>query len=190
MALSNWDTLAVNEEGKSITGTFISPSGVVVEIYKNYIAVRDPQAWKEGCGFSEPTIMVVNEGNFTYKDVQILATRGPKEGIYLAVTSGHFSDKTLKCMLGIGCYGFDVDKWVGIEDREIDYLQSKLEKWAYNYDIDPEVAKISLDKSTRYNQGDAYFANNLGTDIPNSPPGKSDEPMILDVIGKITGENE
>ena len=37
MALSNWDAMAMNEEGAPIAARWRSRAGVEVEIYKNWI---------------------------------------------------------------------------------------------------------------------------------------------------------
>ncbi len=106
MALSNWDTLAIDHEGKSTNGVFISPLGVQVEIYKNWLYVRDEKAWQEGGSYIEPTIMHINEGNLHYKDVDILAKRGPQKGIYVLVYSGWEHSNTFVAMAGSGVSGY------------------------------------------------------------------------------------
>ena len=57
MALSNWDTFAVDEKGEPTDGRFTSALGVEVEIYKNWLYVRDEQAWRDGGRFVSPTVM-------------------------------------------------------------------------------------------------------------------------------------
>lgn len=144
MALSNWDTLAVDEAGEPTNGVFASPLGVTVEIYKNWLYVRDPRGWQEGA-FTEPTVMQVDSGHLIYKDVQITATRGPKSGIYCVVESAIYppdlgtdcprcTEKWHKAecpdyvpvrhlvMAGIGCSGYVGKKWVGIADAEKKFL--------------------------------------------------------------------
>lgn len=97
MALSNWDTLAVDEKGVSTNGVFISPSGVQVEFYKNWLYVRE--------AVEKTPELKVNAGDLSYKDVLIKAWRGPSSGVYAAVWSG-FGEK-LTGMLGCGIYGFE-----------------------------------------------------------------------------------
>src|SRR5271154_4408257 len=83
MALSNWDTLAVDEKGEPCSGSFVSPLGIEIEIYKNWLYVRDAKAWVESdhC-FTNDTIMQIENGKLRYKDVEITAIRGPKNGVY------------------------------------------------------------------------------------------------------------
>jgi hypothetical protein len=157
MALSNWDTLAVDENSKSTNGVFESALGVTVEIYKNWLYVRDPKAWQEGGAFVEPTIMEVHDGSFRYKDVQIVAKRGPKTGVYAVVWTQTFPDvpstaekdcedcgakageahnsscKTYgepswKIMAGIGCYGYEGDEFVGVDVAEIEFLRAMIDE--------------------------------------------------------------
>jgi hypothetical protein len=110
MALSNWDTYALNLKGEPSDGTFTSPAGISVEFYKNWLYVHDPRAWHEGLGFVKPVIMEVNHGQLRYGDVNVVSARGPQNGIYAAVWSGWESAKEpeqqLRGMVGIGCSGF------------------------------------------------------------------------------------
>lgn len=145
MALSNWDTLALNEKGESTNGVFTSPLGVTVEIYKNWLYVRDPKAWQEGGSYVHPVVMEVQKGSFHYKDVQIEAIRGPKNGIYCVVSCTRYQDQPkatpedpkpayvppiVTAMVGIGCYGYGGeygDEWIGIDDTEKDFLAGWLQ---------------------------------------------------------------
>lgn len=90
MALSNWETLAVNAKGEPINGVFVSKLGVSVEFYKNWLYVRDPKGWLEGGHFIEPTVMKVESCELAYKDVRIIAKRGPQDGIYAVIYSQRF----------------------------------------------------------------------------------------------------
>jgi hypothetical protein len=106
MALSNWDTLAVDETGQATNGVFESPLGVKVQIYKNWLYVTDPRAWREGGAFVANTIMEVNEGYLRYLDISIWAKRGLKNGVYAVVWTHKYNPFEVKCMIGIGCSGY------------------------------------------------------------------------------------
>ncbi len=150
MALSNWDTLALDESGRPTNGVFTSPLGIVVEIYKNWLYVRDSKGWESGGGYVEPTIMEIQHGSLSYKDVQISAIRGPKNGVYCVVQSAVYPTPIagvcptcqakkggwhgVKCpsfvrvkhlvMVGIGCYGYsESGDWLGVEaaDKQLLY---------------------------------------------------------------------
>lgn len=51
MALSSYATMAFTHEGKPNNGAYISPCGVNVEVYKNWIYIYDEKAWQENGGF-------------------------------------------------------------------------------------------------------------------------------------------
>ncbi len=131
MALSNWDTLAVDLDGKPVDGTFTSPLGITVEFYKNWIYVHDPKGWQEGGHFVHDTVMQVQEGKFTYQDVSVEAIRGPQEGIYAVVYWNSFKKdengiyvKKMTGMVGCSVYGTVKSKWVGVSKNCVKFLQS------------------------------------------------------------------
>lgn len=240
MALSNWDTLAVDHKGESVGGSWTSPAGVTVEFYKNWLYVRHPKAWTKASSFIKPVIMQINSGDFTYLDVNIHAVRGPKNGVYAAIWTSKYQEQskekgapyvppTVTGMVGIGCYGFknevdlvlaekgrkpepgdfwnshqsnksgewrhflenwrevngaltkvesieykgyDLDDlWVGVEKAEIEFLQKFLKD--EDNGIPEELGNIDLTKATRFNQGDAFFAEKLGAPLPGTLPGES-----------------
>lgn len=45
VALSNWDTLAIDHNNNSINGVIKSKMGVTVRIYKNWLYIEDNIAW-------------------------------------------------------------------------------------------------------------------------------------------------
>lgn len=254
MALSNWDTLAVNQTGESTNGVFVSPLGVSVEFYKNWLYVRDKQGWNKGGRFVEPTVMQVEHGVLHYKDVSITAIRGPQNGVYAVVQSTvyppHLTEDCAKCkakakayrheqncpdfvdtkyfvMVGCGVYGYSGEDWVGVDDESkkflVDWIQKSeqeefpvprqlVNKLATEGDIrahfaskgqrvtriteenvyiayeshlfEDHVRGVDLSKALRFNQGDAYFANKLGTDIPATEPGTAEEPWMTQMLKK------
>lgn len=133
MALSNWDTAAIDLNGNPSNGVFISPKGVIVEFYKNWIYVRDKKAWTKNLGTSDHMVMTVNEGNLTYKDVNIIAKRGPQTGIYAAVFVDSWATDDRKTIGMVGCsvYGYntegevDEDGWAifdGVKESSKQFL--------------------------------------------------------------------
>lgn len=120
MALSNWDTLALDLDSKPISGGFESPSGVYVEFYKNWLYVHDKKGWHEHKSFSEPVVAEIYEGSLAYKDVQIEAVRGPQNGVYAVIMSGY--DDSLKGVVGCGVSGYEDHKWVGVKDESVKFL--------------------------------------------------------------------
>lgn len=130
MALSNWDTLAVDLKGEAQAGFFVSPCGVRVEIYKNWVYIHDPKAWRKGGQFCEDVVIELQHGDLHYMDVEIRAVRGPQNGIYVACwhIDWHVEDKKpaeYTGMVGCGVYGFEGEDWVGVTPDSVEFLQ----KW-------------------------------------------------------------
>lgn len=254
MALSNWDTLAVDENGNSTNGVFISPLGVSVEFYKNWLYIRDAKGWQDGGRFVEPTVMQVEHGTLSYKDIGIIAIRGPQNGVYAVVQTTIYApsltEDCTKCkskakdfsherecpnfvdtkhlvMIGCGVYGYSGEEWVGVTDDskkflgdwigkasqdEIPMPRSLFNKLATedairahfastgqkvtrvtdenifvayeSFSFDEHVRKIDLSKALRFNQGDMFFANKLGVDVPATPPGEADESILIKSLKK------
>lgn len=193
MALSNWDTLSLNEKNESITGTYISPLGVRVDIYKNWLYVRDEKAWEEGGAYVKPTIMQINEGDIRYKDVYIFAKRGPQNGVYCAVWTPSYArkDEKLTFMVGTGVYGYGDKEWVGVTPESVAFLKSMLaneDEGGLDFGLPEEMSKLDFSKILRFNQGDAYFAAHLNIDVPATGPGEAEEPILNQILAEPKGE--
>lgn len=176
MALSNWDTFSVNEKGET-GGSFISPLGVEVSIYKNWLYISDQKAWVDGCPYTKPIIMEVTKGKLTYKDVDIIAKRGPQSGIFciISVPAYRNSEKKELAMVGAGVYGFDGEEWVGVTDVSIEFLENLLEEHL--------SIKVDLKKGMRFNQGDRYLSKKMGLDSEIcTKVGESEEPIFMKMI--------
>jgi len=175
VALSNWDTLALDQDGKPLGGAFASRSEVVVEVYKNWLYVSDKLAWREG-EFTCPVVMRIDHGLVRYRDVNILAARGPQEGIYALVWQSRYEENKLVTtgMLGIGVYGYDDQVWIGVQKESLDWFRKEvLEKEEYKYDLPECFSKIDLSSGVRFNQGDMYFAEKTGLPVQATKPGES-----------------
>jgi len=85
MALSNWDTMAVDLDGKPINGEWTSRSDIKIVFYKNWIHIHDSKGWSKDSSFVEPIVITIQSGSIVYKDIHIEAIRGPQNGIYAAV---------------------------------------------------------------------------------------------------------
>lgn len=185
MALSDWDTLALNENNENCGGVFHSEAGAEIELYKNWLYVRSEAMWQEGCGFQKPTIAAINSGDLQLGHLHIIAIRGPKDGIYFCVSESHYP-KPDRFMVGIGACGWDMRAfeereelhWLGIEQSEIDFLK----KWLAQVDTPETAASLDWGLAQRFNQGDQFFAGAFGISVPQSEVGKSDNPLIEDVI--------
>jgi hypothetical protein len=209
MALSNWDTMALNEKGEPSHGEFTSPCGVSVEFYKNWLYVRDAKAWQEGGGYTEPTVMEIQPGDIRYKDVHILALRGPQNGVFAVVWTGYGDE--VKGMAGCGVYGYEGMEWIGVTPESLTWWVAKLRgehEETYNLssyvtepdgssreeklpemksmvpDLDvPDVfRKLEWGQALRFNQGDAFFAAAAGQATPGTAPGEAQPTVMSQMI--------
>ena len=236
MALSNWDTLAIDPDGNPTKGEF-QIGDYVVEIYKNWIYLKNSNLWKhlKNPSFTGGVLGQIESGNFYFDGFYIWATRGSQNSIQMIVKESTEG----KIFAGVGCYGF--------EDLEKDYLESKgyvvpddvfffsthlknedgslseyigfykndekiLVKVDDGVDLHPFVGvkektleelknfitdsldlnsgyaskkdkewfeSISWENLIRYNQGDAFFANHLSSEvIPGTEVGNPEPPII------------
>lgn len=151
MALSNWDTLAIDLEGNPTNGIFISPkSGVKVELYKNWAYICDPKGWHEGGGYVKDVVGQVESGSLHYYDINIEAIQGPQNGIYVACWTvewpppkGEERKPKYYGMIGCGVYGFEGEKWIGVSKESFDFLRS----WISNI-FDKEIATVNFSKAS------------------------------------------
>lgn len=116
MALSNWATLAVNQEGPC-AGAVRNHHGVTIEIYKNWLYVQDPKGWDEETGFVGPYVMQINEGDISFKGWKVIARRGPQNGVFVVAYSAGYDKESKsedyqakyidrRILVGCGVYGY------------------------------------------------------------------------------------
>lgn len=106
MALSNWDTLGIDQDGKLCFG-IDTAKDCGVEVYKNWIYVRDISMWREGT-FSSPTIAEIQEGEVTLSDFYIYAERCElQRAVFCFVRLRDYTEKKRRWFAGIGCCGYD-----------------------------------------------------------------------------------
>lgn len=110
MALSNWATMAFDNDGAPCDGTMECLSQLCsAELYKNWLYIHSTKMWCEGGSFIENTIASINEGDIQLGDLHILATRGPQHAIFVLVTSKLYPPggaTVSKRMAGLGCNGY------------------------------------------------------------------------------------
>tara|TARA_Y100000310_G_scaffold56232_1_gene51652 strand:+ start:51558 stop:52133 length:576 start_codon:yes stop_codon:yes gene_type:complete len=149
MALSNWDTFAKDFDNNSVPGVFETEQ-VKVEIYKNWLHIT--------AGEMKATI---HEGNITIGDVEIFAVRGPQNGVYVYCRTGYEHNDTIKGMVGCGVYGYEDEEFIGVTKECLEFLRQQIEEWDKKHAIYFPYCIMSFDDGKRYNQGDAYFAEQL-----------------------------
>ena len=184
MALSNWDTLCFNHKGKICSGDFMSPMGVNVVAYKNWLYVRDKKSWRKGT-YAEPIVMEVNSGELCYMDINIRCEFQSSiddisedySRILFAIWSGFESSDDFTGIIGVACFA-DMNK------QDIEALQIFLNKADYyvNEGIPERFKNIDLSKGKRYNQGDAYFHDVLGMDRQCTPVGESKDTVFSQIF--------
>lgn len=213
MALSNWDRLVFGLEGVPVED-FVSPLGVRVEPYKNWLYLHDPATARSVREpFTGQVVAEFTNGAIRYRDVELVAVRGPQEGVYWAAWSGSEHDGSLRGAVGCGVYGYDDDgRWVGVTAESRDFLQQLLAANAPTFDqaelaryaaegVDAaglaELGKlrhhpdslpkpfwsIDLGGAVRRNQGDAYFAEKLGIPDQATPVGEASPPVLRSMLG-------
>jgi hypothetical protein len=176
MALSNWDLLAINEEGEAIEGIFRSEDACV-EIYKNWLYF-----YKEGeKGFN----ITLYNGNLECGNLNIYAERGPQEGVFCVCTFYDRKKDMYKAMIGSGVYAYSniTGECIGTTKESFEFLKGVIER--SDFEIDPNI----LDKNlVRYNQGDAFFAATLGTDLQETKIEEQPKETIMIKIIKNMSE--
>jgi hypothetical protein len=157
MALSDYVVLAQDEHGKEIGDRIVSPMGIGVEIYKNWLYVRDGRSWRSRSRFTSPTVMMIRQGNLIYQDLNILALRGPQDGVY--VVAWHTDSRGRPHgMIGCGTEAHIEDRnhrhrETGVTGRSLAWFRKELhreeEAWGAMGTEDPGTGKwISIPHST------------------------------------------
>jgi hypothetical protein len=186
MALSNWDTLAINRDGHATTGDLTTPKGVVVEIYKNWIHITDNKTkFPDGA----PLSFSIDHGKITYRDLNVYAERGPQDGVFLIAWWSDWQEAPEPKIIwdgivAVGCYGFSGDEWIGVEEESVKFLSEMIERAHQEFVInDYMFASIDFTNAIRYNQGDAYFAQKgfveggIGTRV-----GEVEQPVMIQML--------
>lgn len=190
MALSNWDTLALDKDGQPCNGVllrkFKDGSYSAVEIYKNWLYVRDTTMWSKNKNFIEPTIAQISEGEIFISDYNIHAIRGPQISVLAYIETGYKNDNSFDCMCGIGCCGFDNEDWIGVRQETFNKLIEYLEHLSEDYIVEKDYIKTIKDSvPLRFNQGDGYFAEKFNKEelTQVTEIGKAEKPVMIQMIG-------
>lgn len=156
MALSNWDTMAFDENGEPTNGVIEGfAEGTACEIYKNWLYIRDEKMWSDGRGYVKPTIAQVDSGNLSISDFHISAIRGPQQSIFVVVTSIRYRKQEegqpyqppeIRRMGGIGCYGYGNPPYNDV--RKQNGLGEEWVGWAVGYGSDGTHSFSYMNKNT------------------------------------------
>lgn len=165
MALSNWDTFAMNEKSKSCEAIFKSPRGVVVKAYKNWLHIEDGTSHQNNNNISTSVIMTMYSGEITFRDTNIICSFQEDENdedmnrTLFCIWNPDYETKITKGICGICQFG-------DINHESIDCLQKFLASTDYiNFGIPNEFINLDLSKGRKYNQGDMFFHKELDTEL-------------------------
>lgn len=133
MALSNWDTLAIDTAGNPCDGSIRGEEGSSVEVYKNWLYVNDPRMHYEKSQYTRCVIAEIMEGCITLSDFTIHATRGPQQSVIGFIKAHGKEGKDDKYMFCIGAYGYSdptcvICKAMGINPDDYDDIMTS---WGY-----------------------------------------------------------
>lgn len=106
MALSSWDMFAVSSNDPC-NGVLERLNGAKVEIYKNWLYVHDKEMWLDHRGFDDPVVAEIQEGDISISGFDIVAVRGPQNGVFVIALCEEIENHKATYMAGIGCYGYD-----------------------------------------------------------------------------------
>lgn len=136
MAYGNWAGLMVRDDDPLACLTWAGQSGLVIDLYKNYLLVSQ-SAYAD----YRPPSLVVNSCDLKLGDTQIIAERIEEKNAILFCAQeieaepdgtqrwhGERDDLVTHSVAGIGCYGYDGDEWVGIEDGDLRRLRAFVER--------------------------------------------------------------
>jgi hypothetical protein len=189
MSQSDFDLLAVDESGRPTNGVSEpSPCGVQVEVFHNWLNIRDRTGWREGALTPVPIVGTFLHGELTYQDVTLLAVRGPQEGIYFVTW---FTDsRQVYATLGIGCHGWvqegpvrgspQIPVYRGILPSSLEFLNFQIQEWLSQQRIPVSLARVSLEQAMRFNQGDAFVTRGANFPVPCTRPGEASPPLALE----------
>lgn len=148
MGVTSYDSIILRKDTSEHKQAITSPLGVEVEVYKDWLYVRDDVAWQKGGLFVRPTVMEVQSGHLIYKDVEIEAVRGPQNGIYFVVQSAIGNPEFV--MAGCGVYGFRGKEWVGVLPESEQFLRD----WLTSTYTDEDIVNDSKAVVTGYHFGE------------------------------------
>lgn len=150
MAAGNWATIMLRADGTPIKDYFEAKSRVTLEVYKNWLDVRDLGAWESSDPFDRHIVLRINAGDFQYRHLQVRAVRGPQEGIYCVC----WDEDSGVGFVGCGVYGFTdpsdqrAATWIGFNDSCREFMRNWLAALENDDDVPDELTQVSLAKLT------------------------------------------
>lgn len=216
MSLSEWDTMALDATGTPSRGR-VESEGVSIEIHKNWLYLRDARSWAADQPFTNNVVAQIHEGELQYKKFRILARRGPQDGVFALVEVGYETNRQILAGCGVNgysnptwpcghqdvasqvcgpdfegsvcghCEGPTVEpEWVGVTAESRDFLAAMIVERLRE---DPVASSIlaGLRSALRFNQGDRFFADHLGTQVPVTLIGEAETPVLSRMVQNMAG---
>lgn len=165
MALSDWDSIAFDDEARCCIALF-EADGETLEIRKNRL-------WFTAAGSETETVPEETEGHVQLGSMQVDTRYGRQDARYVYATSGG------KRFAALGCYSHDFD---GVRPATLTAFIEWLRGLSADEDYQRWVDRIEEAKHLRVNQGDAYIARHLGRPVPATPLGEAEKPLLLRMI--------
>lgn len=177
-SLSEWDVLAVDERGRPSNGTSeASPAGVTVDVYENYLKVSGVELWHPMGPYPSPHAGVIRSGDLNLLDVTVIAEPLPRGGLVWATWFHRGAE--LVGTVGTVAFGFSPEsQYVGVRPGDVAAMSAALKRWAAERCLPDSLSELGLANALRYNQGDAFFARQMGHALPATPPGEALLPML------------
>jgi len=131
MAMSNWDLLALNSEGKPVS-ELVGFQGQRVALYKNWLYLYHGESEEKDGDGEKPSRLVIkiDYGELATGDFDIVARRGPQEGIFAIAQTTKWNEENKefdrKWIAGIGCAGYSettdlIYEAMGVNPDDYDY---------------------------------------------------------------------
>ncbi len=174
--LSEYDALCVDEFSRSATGiTNPSAMGVQIELFRSWLQMRDVNSYRAASGLPRPVVATIPEGEITFQDVIVVATRGPRDGVYFA---GWFDEPGgISGIVGVGLSGRVDGQYVGVLATDVAYLADLLTTWGKAGRIPDRLARVRFESALRYCQGDLFIAESAGFPTPVTAVGCAETPL-------------
>ncbi len=183
MPLSEWDVLALDECGRSSNGTSeTSPAGVVVSPFEGVLQTASAECWNPMGSFPSPQFGVVRAGEIGLLDITVVAQTlshpaGAVRGMIWA--TWFLRGAEIAATVGITVRGFDdLGKYAGVTPADVKALKDTIARWAKVGRVPAELSALGTAHVLRFNQGDAFFAKQMGHACSATAPGYAELPML------------
>lgn len=150
MAMSNYDLLAFDNQGKPCNGVFKS-GNTTARIYKNWLYVDNSKMWQKGeSQYVKPTIAQINGGGSLNLGKMEIVTKwdNHQNSIFVFCQYSHYTKKRTirKKMVGIGCCGFLDTTSIYIEKMGLDPDKDWIGGSSHHDGISEEVVSCFIDE--------------------------------------------